>query len=472
MFDLYYQVSSLSEAISLLSDKTKKLKIIAGGTDLWLEYKNKSHSDLEGFIDISRISELDQIYSDKHQVIHLGPLVTHAHCVRSSVIKEHAYCLYQACQSVGSPQIRNRGTIAGNIVTGSPANDTISALMVLEAVIVVKSIRGKREIPIVELYKGVRKTIIEKDEIVIDICFKKTENTNTKSFFVKNGLRKAQAISVVNFALLYSTDNDGIITEFRIAFGSLAPTVVRATTAEKYAVGKRLTEIDREEFTNLALNHISPITDIRSTQEYRKQVVAVLVKRNLERLITASSQDNRAQRDVSLWGSKEQTYTPITKMSTLGIGSKINLELNGKKTTLLCNPGMTLLDALRNHAGLTGSKEGCGEGECGSCTVYLDGIAVLACLIPAQRAENAKVETIESLSNDKELSKIQQYFIEENAIQCGFCTPGFIMSANKLIEEIKNPNEDEIKIAISGNLCRCTGYYKIIKAIEKAAELR
>jgi carbon-monoxide dehydrogenase medium subunit len=472
MFEKYYQVSNLSEAITLLAEEKEKLKIIAGGTDLWLENKNKLHEDIDGFIDISRIQGLDRIYFDKKQKIHLDPLVTHAHCVRSSIIKSYAFCLYEACKSVGSPQIRNRGTVAGNVVTGSPANDTIPALMVLDAVIVVESVRGKREIPIGELYKGVRKTDIQKDEIITDIWFKKPDLQKTNSTFVKMGLRKSQAISVLNFAMFYSIKNDLTIEEMRLAFGSLTPTVIRARTAEQYAIGKKLSEIEKEVFINLALSHIDPISDIRSTQEYRKQAAAILLKRSLKKILSGEIKNEPNGRDVTLWGSNSKSYVPVSESSKLEKGSIINVVLNGKKTSIQCYPGMSLLDAIRDQSGYTGSKEGCGEGECGSCTVYMDGLAVLACLIPVQRAADAKVETIESLSVGDKLNNLQQQFVEENAIQCGFCTPGFVMSANKLLDEIKKPTEDEIKIAISGNLCRCTGYYKIIKAIEKAAELR
>lgn len=470
MFENYYQVSSLPEAISLLGNQSERLKIIAGGTDLWLEYKNKLHDDIDGFIDISRINGLDEIICDEHH-IHLGPLVTHSHCVRSSIIKKHAYCLYQASKSVGSPQIRNRGTVAGNVATGSPANDTIPALAVLEAVIVVESVRGKREIPINRFYKGVRKTDILTDEIIVDIWFKKPDSKISKSFFVKNGLRKAQAISVLNFAIAYSANANGTIKDMKLAFGSLAPTIVRAINAEQYAIGKKLYEIDKDKFARLALEHLSPITDIRSTKKYRSEVTAILVKRMLNSIVNGPTSDDNGEREVTLWGKNEKTYTPLTKLSMSKAKSTISFDLNGKNISIHCYPGMTLLDAIRNLAGVTGSKEGCGEGECGSCTVFLDGIAVLACLIPIQRAENASVETIESISTGDSLSPIQKTFIIENAIQCGFCTPGFVMSATKLLEEVQKPSEDEIKIAISGNLCRCTGYYKIIKAIEKAAEM-
>lgn len=150
----------------------------------------------------------------------------------------------------------------------------------------------------------------------------------------------------------------------------------------------------------------------------------------------------------------------------------VNLTVNGVPKALMAGPETTLLIALREHLGLMGAKRGCAQGACGSCTVLLDGEPVVSCLVPAVTVDGAEVRTVEALANGPELSDTQQAFVDGFATQCGYCTPGMLMSAEALLERNPDPTDDEINEAISGNVCRCTGYEPIVSAIRAAAAVR
>lgn len=147
----------------------------------------------------------------------------------------------------------------------------------------------------------------------------------------------------------------------------------------------------------------------------------------------------------------------------------VTTTVNGDPAEFLCDPGETLLDALRGPLGLTGAKEGCGSGDCGACTVMLDGAMVCSCLVLAPEAEGRAIQTIEGVAEGSVLHPVQDKFLELGALQCGFCTPGFIVAAKALLERNPDPDESEIRYWLAGNLCRCTGYDKIIRAVQAAA---
>ncbi|WP_206811866.1 (2Fe-2S)-binding protein [Paradesulfitobacterium ferrireducens] len=151
---------------------------------------------------------------------------------------------------------------------------------------------------------------------------------------------------------------------------------------------------------------------------------------------------------------------------------KLRLTVNGHRIEKDVEESMRLLDVLREELFLTGTKEGCGIGECGACTVVLDGKAVNSCMVLALSADGGIVETVEGLGSRSKLHPVQEAFLDHHALQCGFCTPGMLMSAKALLDENSNPSEEEIKEAISGNLCRCTGYVQIVDAIKDAAGRR
>lgn len=150
--------------------------------------------------------------------------------------------------------------------------------------------------------------------------------------------------------------------------------------------------------------------------------------------------------------------------------AKLNVTVNGKAMSVEVDPNSRLVDFLRNHLFLTGTKIGCFKGECGACTVIMNGRAVTSCIIPVMRAEGAVIQTIEGVATGGKLHPIQEEFVNKGAIQCGFCTPGMIMSAKALLDTNNNPTSEEVQEALGGNICRCTGYVKIEEAVMVAAE--
>ncbi|MBN2044162.1 MAG: FAD binding domain-containing protein [Anaerolineales bacterium] len=469
MWKNYYQPVDLDQALALLAEKQEAARIIAGGTDLILEMEAGLRPGVENLIDISRIECLDEIQLDEEDFIHLGPMVTHNLAAASKLIVEQALPLAQACWEVGAPQIRNRGTIAGNLITASPANDTITPLVALGARVTLRSAQGARQLPLSEFITGVRKNQLRPDEMVAEISFPAMRN-NQRGMFYKVGLRKAQAISVLNLAAVL-TFEEGTVTKAAITLGAVAPTIVHAPEAEAYLVGKQLTPEVIGEAADLAVKAANPIDDLRGTAAYRRYMVGVIARRTLGRLADDVQNENYPAK-LPLLSSRQRILPLIEEADFEGGNKAIETVINGKPYRFTTGFEKTLLDLLREEAQLTGTKEGCAEGECGACTVYLDGAAVMSCLVPAPRAHGAEIVTIEGLKQGDQLHPVQQTFIEDAAVQCGYCTPGFLMSAAKLLEEIPAPNREQIQQALTGNLCRCTGYYKIIKAVEDAAKRR
>jgi carbon-monoxide dehydrogenase small subunit len=152
-------------------------------------------------------------------------------------------------------------------------------------------------------------------------------------------------------------------------------------------------------------------------------------------------------------------------------GVAVSTTINGDSVEFLCQPDETLLDVLRDRLGLTGAKEGCGTGDCGACSIILDNRLVCSCLVLGAEAEGRRVETVEGMANGDRLHPLQQKFLEHAALQCGICTPGFLIAAKDLLAKNPDPTEEEIRFGLAGNLCRCTGYDKIVRAVQDAANV-
>ncbi len=473
----YHSVVSIDDATRILAGEGSGARIIAGATDLMLEMERGVRKGIYTLVDVSRIPGLDQIRLDENNHIHLGPLVTHGQCVGSKIIIEQAFPLARACWEVGAPQIRNRGTITGNLITASPANDTIPPLMALGASVVLQSAGGKRELPLSEFYTGVRTTVMQPDEMLVDIHFPAL-TAKQRGTFYKLGLRKAQAISLVDCAVILTFDGERI-EQASITLGAVAPVIVSAREAQEFLRGRKLDDETIEKASELAISAARPIDDIRSSHEYRVEMVRVCVKRVLSTLARGEERSNFPSHPVLLRACTDRhgyhfnAYNGLGRSVRHSVGEAnpaIETKINDKEYKFTSGHHKSLLRLLREEAGLIGTKEGCAEGECGACTVFLDGMAVMSCLVPAVRAHGAHIVTIEGIMREGKLHPVQQAFMDKGAVQCGYCTPGFIMSSVMLLDEIQRPTRDEIKEAISGNLCRCTGYYSIVAAVEQAAQ--
>ena len=453
MWHDYITATTVEDVIEILADQGPRARIIAGATDLMLEMENGIRTGIDTLIDITRVPGLDQIVLDEEGLIHLGPMVTHNQCVASRMIVERAFPLAQAAWEVGAPQIRNRGTVAGNIITASPANDTITPLMALGARVALRSKSGERVVPLDAFYTGVRKTVMKPEEMLVDIYFPALDPQIQKGGFIKLGLREAQAIAVVNIAIVLTMDGDRVGAA-AITLGSVAPTIIHATQAEGYLVGRTLDVDTISQAGVLAMEASRPIDDIRGSASYRKEMVKALTGRLLEQLAAGVERKKYPEHPILLDSRKGGEGSAVLVSGiTHANGTPIQTRINGRSYTVMGAGHKSLLRMLREDLFLVGSKEGCAEGECGACTVILDEVAVMSCMVPAPRAHGAEILTIEGVAEGDQLHPVQKAFVQYGAVQCGYCTPGFVMSAVTLIDERPQATTDEIKRVLSPGIC-------------------
>ena len=464
MWKNYHMPETVQQVLDLLDHAGDQTKIIAGGTDLMIEIRDGKWEGLEDVIDISRVKDLDKIFEDADGLIHIQANVTHNDILKSDLVRKTGSPLYQACYQVSSPQLRNRSTVVGNLVTASPANDAIPPLMAMDASLILVSGRGERQVKLNEFYMGVRKTVKQPDELVREIVYKPLKASQRGSF-IKQALRKVQAISTLNCCVMLDFEGE-LITNAIVTMGSVAPTVIHSQQAEDFLKGKRLSAETAHKASELAALDTRPITDFRGGNDYRQYMMQVIVEDALMELVENKQDSKVPLNPVTLSQGAGWQSVPGGKWDQ----EHIETTINGQSLRFGGEFKSTLLNFVRERVGYSGSKPGCEEGECGACTLYLDGKAVVSCLVPAPRAHMATITTIEGMAEEGQLHPVQKEFINHGAVQCGFCTPGFVMAAAKLLEEKPHPTEDEIRDGISGNLCRCTGYYKIIQAIEAACQ--
>jgi len=477
----YITVETIAEACSVLAGHGTELSILAGGTDLLIELRRGTTKAPKVVLDISGVRELGGIEEADGSII-IKPLATHAELVRSELLRKFAPLLGSAAAAIGSPQVRDRGTVGGNIMNAAACADTVPPLVALGATVTLQSKGGCRELALVDLFVKPYQTKAKPDELLTAIRFPKLPS-GAHGAFIKLGRRNALAISRMSVAAVLQIGSDGRIVEARIVPGAAFPTWKRVPEAEQMLIGQKPQAKLFVSAGQKVSEEMIKATGRRWSTEYKEPVIAVLVRRALEQCArgvlpksSASAKVGRAVPSAPRQMAKTGTFgTPSHVRGALGTARPtteacITTTINGRPHTLTTPANRTLLDLLRDQLGLLGTKCGCEIGECGACTVLLDGEPVNSCLVLAPQIAGREVLTVEGLAQDGKLHPLQESFLDHDAAHCGFCTPGMLLSAKALLDWNPRPTETEIRTAISGNLCRCTGYQQIVEAIAKAAK--
>ena len=351
--------------------------------------------------------------------------------------------LARATPFIGHFQIRNRGTIGGSVAHADPAAEYPAVALALDAELEVQSPAGRRTIPASGFFTGTWTTALADDEVLVGVGFPVWEGRVGSA--VEELARRHGDFALAGAAVAVELDDAGIVTRCGIGLLGLGSTPERASSAEAAVVGSSAADVDaaRASGSRRWPTSASVPSDIHASADYRARVAAQLVQR--------------------AWSApSRRPWMPETE---------IVVHVNGAARRARVEPRLTLADFIRERCHLTGTHLGCEHGVCGACTVLLDGDAVRACLVFAVQADGAEVTTIEAIGGpDGELSPVQAAFRDHHGLQCGFCTPGFVMSVTALLRDNPKPTDQEIREGLSGNLCRCTGYQGILRAVQAAAE--
>ncbi|MFO7653598.1 MAG: FAD binding domain-containing protein [Candidatus Krumholzibacteriia bacterium] len=480
---IHHTPASIGEALALKAELGPDARLLAGGTDLLIALRQEPASapPIE-VIDLGQLADLAQIAVGDDAVV-LGALATHAQIADHPALRVAVPLLADACAAVGSPQIRHRGTLGGNLVNASPCADTAPPLIALDAQLVLRSVRGERRVPLDAALLAPYRTALEADEILVAVTFPRPA-AGTGTAFVKLGRRNALAVSRMSVAVRFRRDDGGRFADVRVAAGSVVPTPCRFPAVEELLDGQIVEPTVMAAAGRRLAEEMVRITGRRWSTPYKEPVAASL----LERALQAAAESIEAAIGRGTPSSlPERPFPPAgvrppapgdPAVSSLRPGSGhdagVAFVLNGRLVHVTAPPQATLLQVLRDELLLTGTKCGCEIGECGACTVILDGETACSCLLLIGQVAGRRVTTVEGLAaavapDGTGLHPLQRAFLDQDAVACGFCTPGMLMAARALLDRNPQPTRQEIQCALSGTLCRCTGYHPIIAAVEQAA---
>ena len=482
MYDMkaLYEARSVDHAIRLLQEHPQA-QIIAGGSDVLVQMREGKRAGAE-LVSIYGLDELRGVSMEKDGTIRIGPLTSFSHITRDPLIRKYIGVLGEAVDMVGGPQIRNIGTIGGNTCNGVTSADSASTLFAWDAVIELTGPEGVRRIPIRDFYIRAGKVDLRPAELQTGILIRRESYEGYQGHYIKYAMRNAMDIATLGCSVnVKLSDDRKTFTDIRIAYGVAGPVPMRAVHAEAAGKGLPVTEDSIEKISSTVLEDVTPRDSWRASKAFREHISKVLCKRALEEAVkraesgTAQETEWEEKADIrenNLRGCADNggDHSIYTENGRYKL---IRCRINGVDREAVVDVRASLTDMLRNDYSLTSVKKGCEVGECGACNVIIDGECYNSCIYLAAWADGKEIRTLEGLMGPNgELSDIQQAFIDEAAVQCGFCTPGVIMSAVEILESGKEYTRDELRKLLSGHLCRCTGYENILNAVEKTMKKR
>jgi carbon-monoxide dehydrogenase medium subunit len=379
MWQTYIQPRSVEEAVDALAQYGVDARVINGGTDLLFDLERRLRTP-RILIDVSRVPGLSYAREDGDYV-RIGASVTLSQVLSSQLLRELAYPLVIACSEVGVPQVRNRATVVGNLVTASPSNDAITALWAMGAELKLASARGRRVVPFSDFFRDERQTTMEPDEMVVEVACSKMTNKD-RAAFLRMGWDRDDDKAMPNVGVVLEFEDEEISNAW-ITMGSVAPTVVTANDAEQALVGQWLSDVSIDDAAELSMNAV-----LRG--DGRAEMARDLVGRALRQIRDAKIE----LPEVELTGPNVEPWagliegTPI--VHRLDGAEFVDTTINGVRYTVANANGKRLLELLRDDLSLASGPK-CVDGRCGICMVMLDGVPVMSCLVPAPRAHLANI---------------------------------------------------------------------------------
>ena len=443
MYDIasIYSARSVDDAIRALQADPAAV-VIAGGTDVLIKIREGKLAGCS-LVSIHELGEeLSGVTLADNGDVEIGPLTTFRGVTFSDVIRRTIPVLGEAADMAGGPQLRAAGTIGGNVCNGITSADTASTLVALDAVLRVRGPKGEREVPISQWYQGVGKVALAPYELLVKIVIPYDNYVGYTGHYIKYAQRNAMDIATLGVSCLVKLTSDKkMVDDAALAFGVAGPVPMRSPAAEAAVRGLPIGEA-------VAAIGEAALADVNPRTSWRVQGVPHPAGQGAVRPLPAGGgPEGRGRRMIEV----------------------LRCTVNNKPVEVGIDPRESLADVLRERLGLTSVKKGCEVGECGACTVLVDGTAIDSCIYLGVWAQGKSILTVEGLQDaDGGLSPIQRAFVEEAAVQCGFCTPGIIMSAVEIVGSGKQYTREELRKLISGHLCRCTGYQNILNAVERA----